>query len=168
VCPIHSEYGYTFYGGEPLLGIESILNLYVKFKSVKFIAEYDIITNGYLLNDENIEKLSKLPITTFQITIDDDEYIHNKCLNDVGIKEKCLFNINSSGEYNQKVEARYFMQAWPFLDEECKYCFLLFSCFGGCPFDRLNGNKTCLLTKYKFDEYIEMYYDKLNSEAAVC
>lgn len=289
----------TFFGGEPLLGIESIIKFHKELKKTEIELEYEMITNGYLLNQENIEILDSLPISLYQITIDGFEEEHNKrrphlkygdsyskiinnlyildsyyknknkrpivhirvnidktnkdvyhklyyeiikmfqnlcipyasfvhdknssvkninimskeekvkfildnynnygifdyslnldskfklnyciadsvnslvidsngntykCLHDIGNKEKILFNINSEGNYNELLESRYMLKASPFFDNSCKKCFLLFSCFGGCPFERLNNNKTCLLTKYSPKKFFEMYYERICSD----
>ena len=287
------------FGGEPLLGIESIIKFHKELKDTKIEFEYEMVTNGYLSNQENIEILDTLPVNLYQITIDGFEEVHNKrrphvkyndsylriinnlhllktyyknknrrpvvhirvnidktnkevyhklyyeiiklfqnlcipyasfvhdkkpsirntnimskeekvkfildnynnygifdyllnldskfkfnycmadlanslvvdskgntykCLHDIGNKEKILFNINSAGNYNELIESQYMVKASPFFDDTCKKCFLLFSCFGGCPFERLNNNKGCLLTKYNPEGFFEMYYKKICSD----
>ena len=285
----------NLFGGEPLLGINSIIEFHNQIRKLKIKINYDIITNGYLLNLNNIKILDKLPITTYQVSIDGFEEMHNKkrphlknrdsfekiidnlktftnfyknktnkpkmkirvnidtlnnniypelhkyikatfpdyfvpyssftretdkylctlnmnekiefitnnyhknniyeysdletkfkfnycsadlsssyvidskgnaykCLNDIGKKEKILFNFNTYDTYNENIEADYLIKTLPFFDNDCKKCFLLFSCFGGCPYLRLTKKKECMLTKYQPNELLEMYYEKINTE----
>ena len=74
--------GISWYGGEPLLGLEIIESLSERFKKVceEKKAKYSagIVTNGYLLNTETLDKLLKCNITYGQVTIDGPEEIHNK------------------------------------------------------------------------------------------
>lgn len=67
-----------FYGGEPLLNAEGIFNLSLQLSLMKDIQiKYQIITNGYLLNKKNIERLSVFKDMLYQITIDGTEKTHN-------------------------------------------------------------------------------------------
>lgn len=78
----------TWYGGEPLLGIDVIENLsnklieYTKEKKINYNAS--IITNGYLLTQEIVNKLINNKIQNIQVTLDGLENNHNKtrCLKD--------------------------------------------------------------------------------------
>ncbi len=72
----------TWYGGEPLIAKDVLFSM-----SQKMIEECDkwnvkytssIITNGYLINQEIIEKFRKSRITMFQITLDGPPYVHNQ------------------------------------------------------------------------------------------
>jgi uncharacterized protein len=80
--PEGTEFGVSWYGGEPLLGLEVIESLTERFKKVceekkaKYAA--GIITNGYLLTPETLDKLLKLNIAFAQVTIDGPEEIHNE------------------------------------------------------------------------------------------
>ena len=73
-----------WYGGEPLLKFENMVEItnriknipFIKKKSVKIVA--DLTTNGYLLSKKVIKQLDKLNIQTIQITIDGLEETHNK------------------------------------------------------------------------------------------
>lgn len=71
----------TWYGGEPLLDMESITSLTNAFleicenKSIQYSAS--IITNGYLLSGEIAKSLVKCKIDQVQITLDGDEDTHN-------------------------------------------------------------------------------------------
>ena len=72
----------SWYGGEPLLAKNIIWELSNKFITYteRFGANYSaqIITNGYLLDDETIKNFLKYKITNAQITIDGPSDIHNK------------------------------------------------------------------------------------------
>lgn len=68
----------TWYGGEPLLAfdrIESITNK-IKKLNIRFMA--DIITNGYYLDENVINKLEELHVRTIHITLDGFSEMHNK------------------------------------------------------------------------------------------
>ncbi|PFR32459.1 radical SAM/SPASM domain-containing protein [Bacillus cereus] len=70
-----------WFGGEPLLAINSIDELSTHFISLcdKYEVNYSagITTNGYLLNNKNIDILLKNKVTNFQITLDGDEETHD-------------------------------------------------------------------------------------------
>jgi len=71
----------SWYGGEPLLCIDIIESLTESFKKIceEKKARYSagIITNGFLLTPDTLNKLLKLNISFAQITIDGPEEIHN-------------------------------------------------------------------------------------------
>lgn len=71
----------TWYGGEPLLAKNIIWKLSDKFITYteKFDVKYtaQIVTNGYLLDDETIRNFVKYKISNAQITIDGPADIHN-------------------------------------------------------------------------------------------
>ena len=72
----------TWFGGEPLLAVDVIENLSKRIievtnqENVKYYA--NIITNGYLLTQEIVDKLSNVKINSYQITLDGIGDIHNK------------------------------------------------------------------------------------------
>lgn len=72
----------SWFGGEPLLGIDAIVNISKKVQEIckrakkQFYAS--ITTNGYLLTPTNIEKLVKCDVTSYVITLDGIEETHNK------------------------------------------------------------------------------------------
>lgn len=72
----------NWYGGEPLLKIDTIRELSLFFIDIckKNNCKYsaDIVSNGWLVDDELAKELSELHIKGFQITIDGTENIHNK------------------------------------------------------------------------------------------
>lgn len=71
----------TWYGGEPLVAKDIIFDLSEKI--IKICKEYDapyssyIVTNGYLITDEIIEKFKEYQISGAQVTIDGPPDIHN-------------------------------------------------------------------------------------------
>ncbi len=69
----------TWYGGEPLLAVNTIKQIQLKLKEEKVkILSQDMITNGYLLNSHNRAFIIKSDIKFLQITLDGDEQIHNQ------------------------------------------------------------------------------------------
>lgn len=71
----------AWFGGEPLVAIDVIENLSRHFieicKQHRIPYTSNITTNGYLLNHDNMKKLLKCHITSFQITVDGLEKTHN-------------------------------------------------------------------------------------------
>ncbi len=70
-----------WYGGEPLLGLDVIDDLTGSFldlaEEYKFEYAASMISNGYLLNKDNVDKLRKLKVSTIQITLDGPARYHN-------------------------------------------------------------------------------------------
>lgn len=71
-----------WYGGEPLLEIDTIQKLSETF--MKLTKEHNIpyeagmVSNGYLLNQENVKQLSAWKVKKIQITLDGPPKYHNK------------------------------------------------------------------------------------------
>jgi uncharacterized protein len=72
----------NWYGGEPLLAMdiieditESMLDLAEEYK---FVYTSSMISNGYLLNQETVDKLKDLKVSMVQITLDGPSRIHNQ------------------------------------------------------------------------------------------
>nr|MBN2276415.1 radical SAM protein [candidate division Zixibacteria bacterium] len=72
----------AWYGGEPLLALniieditESVLDLAREYK-VRYASS--MITNGYLLTPENVDKLVKLRVSSLQITLDGPRRVHDE------------------------------------------------------------------------------------------
>jgi uncharacterized protein len=74
--------GVTWYGGEPLLAPQVIENLSREFIRIcdERNANYSagIITNGYLLDEDNMELLRRCEVGFAQVTIDGPREIHDK------------------------------------------------------------------------------------------
>lgn len=69
----------TWYGGEPLLVPEVIEYLYDKLLELNIpIFEHGMISNGFLINNKNLELLKKLNLDYIQITFDGLQETHNK------------------------------------------------------------------------------------------
>lgn len=72
----------TWYGGEPLLAKDIIFDLSQRLKKIcdKNGVKYDayMISNGYLLNEDTIEKMLDNDIKGCQITMDGPPEVHNK------------------------------------------------------------------------------------------
>ncbi|WP_234414296.1 radical SAM/SPASM domain-containing protein [Paenibacillus sp. CAA11] len=77
-----STLGITWYGGEPLIGMDTIRYLSKEFMSIceEHNIEYNagIITNGYLLTPKIAEELKNYKVNFAQITIDGPEHIHDQ------------------------------------------------------------------------------------------
>lgn len=88
--PEKSAFTVTWYGGEPLLATAVIDRLTKEFiricdsKQSKYHA--GIITNGYLLNKENLDFLVRSQVTFAQVTVDGPEEVHDRrrCLKSGG------------------------------------------------------------------------------------
>jgi len=68
----------AWYGGEPLLAFDTICNLTEQFRNLGIIyKKAGLVTNGYLLDDEKINKLDDLMIESIQITLDGPREVHD-------------------------------------------------------------------------------------------
>lgn len=68
----------TWYGGEPLMAMSKIKSILDEIgKSDITIIDQGMITNGYLLTNENQQFIIDNNITFVQITLDGDEHTHN-------------------------------------------------------------------------------------------
>jgi uncharacterized protein len=68
-----------WYGGEPTLAFGVIETLTAKF--IELFPDYadaGMVTNGYLLDRDKIDRLNDLKITSVQITLDGSEATHNR------------------------------------------------------------------------------------------
>jgi uncharacterized protein len=70
----------TWFGGEPLLAVPVIKEIYEKLKEVKNSVTIfqNIITNGYLLTDDNLKILEMCEINNIQLSMDGIFEHHNK------------------------------------------------------------------------------------------
>jgi uncharacterized protein len=70
----------TWYGGEPLLGFESIKRLLEEFKKITHakLVSHTMTTNGYLLDEAKSIFFKDFPLNTIQITIDGTKEHHDK------------------------------------------------------------------------------------------
>ena len=82
-----------------------------------------------------------------------------KCWNDIGNNDKIIFKLNKPKQKNILQEAKYYTQTEPLYDKKCIKCFLLFSCYGGCPQKNADTKKRdCDLAKYKPAKFLEALY----------
>lgn len=87
-----------------------------------------------------------------------------KCWNDIGNNKKIIFNINSPRNKNNFLESMYYIFSDPIYDKKCSKCFLLLSCFGGCPQIKADTKKrACELAKHKPKEFLETLYLRRNA-----
>jgi uncharacterized protein len=113
--PRTREVAIDFYGGEPLLSIDTILYLSEKLKEagekLGFKYWFRLVTNGTLLTANIVERLMAVGLTGARITLDGPERLHNLARPFAGgrgsfsriianIKEVCeLINIQIGGNY---------------------------------------------------------------------
>jgi len=108
----------NWFGGEPLLGYDTIVNLQQRF--IRICKDNDIpysshiTTNGYLINELRAKELVQLGIYSYQITIDGSPEFHNKTRvlkNGDGTFDKILKNVillaEASEEVNIKLRVNY-------------------------------------------------------------
>jgi len=74
----NTNIGITWYGGEPLMAFETIERISTSLNKQQVPYNASMLSNGYLLNSEIINKLEKFNINFLQITIDGDCKTHNK------------------------------------------------------------------------------------------
>lgn len=72
-----SEFSVTYLGGEPLLYIKDILDFHRCLTKFMPVNGSFLVTNGVLINEENIKYLKIIDCYTTQITIDGAEDVHN-------------------------------------------------------------------------------------------
>jgi uncharacterized protein len=105
--------GITWYGGEPLLAIKQITKILegLRAKNIN-ITDNSIITNGYLLNEENFNILKDNNVKFIQITLDgSNSETHNKrrsCIDGSGSWDKILENLDNilNADYEFQVSIR--------------------------------------------------------------
>ncbi len=82
MLPQGTSLGVTWYGGEPLLGLQIIESLTkglrgaCEEKKARYLA--GIVTNGYLLTPEVVRRLVELGVSFAQVTVDGPEEVHDK------------------------------------------------------------------------------------------
>ena len=82
LIPGHKVMQLQWFGGEPLISAEVVLELTEFVRNVceahKVVLLSNITTNGYLLNNELIGRLLNVGIRNYQITVDGPPEVHNK------------------------------------------------------------------------------------------
>ncbi|MDR0829357.1 MAG: radical SAM protein [Prevotellaceae bacterium] len=90
-----------------------------------------------------------------------------KCWNDVGYKNRIVGNLLQPENVNQSLLTRYYVAGDPFDNHECRKCFHLPVCGGGCPFVRIESEYSgqepdiCDYRKGHLKEFLEFHYDYL-------
>lgn len=73
------DFSVTWFGGEPLMAIEQIEQLYDKLVSCyKKPTKSDVITTGFHINEKVIDVFKRIEISQIQITLDGLKETHNK------------------------------------------------------------------------------------------
>lgn len=108
-----------YFGGEPMLNMKFIEDFSKKLNENKINYHAGITTNGILLSKQNLEKLYKSGIKSFQITIDGSRNLHNKlripnskkinsyesvCNALINIQQSCYTDINCVVRINSNEE----------------------------------------------------------------
>jgi uncharacterized protein len=89
----------SWFGGEPLLYFDRVIDPIMNFASNRFIErninfDTDFTTNGYLIREKMIEKFHSYNISNFQITLDGNREQH----------DKVRYVSKSRGSYDEIVE----------------------------------------------------------------
>lgn len=90
--------------------------------------------------------------------IDAEGYLY-KCWQDIGIRHKSCGNVKKTSQDYSHLYYEY-MTYDATNDEKCKTCKMLPVCMGGCPFDRVRGNKHCSRYKYLLEYIVRDMVDK--------
>lgn len=82
------DYHITWFGGEPLMAIEAIEQLYNKLEhGYKKPYHSEMITTGYSIDDHTISVLKRINCTELQITLDGLPETHNKIKRNIAIRD---------------------------------------------------------------------------------
>ncbi|MEW5925045.1 MAG: radical SAM protein [Candidatus Zixiibacteriota bacterium] len=100
-----------WYGGEPLLAMDIMEKItkaiFLMKEKAGFRYMSSIITNGYLLTPENVDRLLEMKIKTAQVTLDGPARLHNKkrpLKNGKPSYDRILENVkNASGRINVSI-----------------------------------------------------------------
>ena len=123
----------SWFGGEPLLQMEIIDRLSTEFISIcsRLKRSYmaTITTNGYLLTKNVFERLLKLKVVHFQITMDGTKETHDRqrpLLNGSGTFDKVFDNLQniknycSHSLYNISLRTNFTKSLFPYIDDYFK------------------------------------------------
>ncbi|MCL5261053.1 MAG: SPASM domain-containing protein, partial [Gammaproteobacteria bacterium] len=81
VSGVKDEIRVKWFGGEPLLAKEIIVDLSLRLQNLaaQYHVNYNavLVTNGYLLDQLSAQDISQLELKTIQITLDGPERVHN-------------------------------------------------------------------------------------------
>ena len=90
----------------------------------------------------------------------DAEGFMYKCWEDIGIKERAVYNLSDKKCSNVLVESDYILKSQAMFDNTCKNCFMFISCQGGCPRQALDNKRTCHIFKNNIVQFLERHYEK--------
>lgn len=167
-----------FYGGEPLLNIDAFFSVYDELSTIDGIEiKYQLITNGYLLNKENIEKLSFFENMLYQITIDGTEETHNSRRPHKSNKDsyaKIIQNLDTLYEFYKdkrnkpSVHIRYnvdnenkedFHKVYQYFKEKYDGFFEVYSSPVEC-YDRMSKIERKLMNPKEYSDFVIEQYEK--------
>jgi uncharacterized protein len=74
----YEELELHYFGGEPILEVNRIKEIHSKLIEANIKIKSNVITNGVLLNEENVMALKENNISQYQITLDGPKEIHDK------------------------------------------------------------------------------------------
>ncbi len=90
-----------------------------------------------------------------------------KCWDDIGIKEKSIYDINTKAEMNFDTLDKYILKE-PMDDKECSECKILPICMGLCPSKRFdNQEHMCSHYKFSLDKYLMTFATKFYGRSKV-
>lgn len=130
----------SWYGGEPLLAIETIEKLTKKIKSV--------LPLGCKYKPSNYGVCGAISLNSFVIGPDGALY---KCWNDIGYSERSIGNLEKGIKLTNKFVE--WLSYDVVKDQECKDCSFFPVCYGGCAAYK---NKICSSVKWNAEEMLEL------------
>ena len=83
-----------------------------------------------------------------------------KCWEDIGIKNKAVYNLNYKKINNVLAESDYIIKSQSMFDKVCKNCFMFIGCQGGCPKHSLENKRICHVFKNDISQFLERHYEK--------
>ena len=129
---------------------------------------YQLLNSKYNLHSENFypRKCGTVHCQAQFIdhyVIDSDGYMY-KCYNDIGYKDKAIYSLKDGKKVNLKREADFIINQQVIFNQNCKSCFLMFSCQGGCPYEAIENKRKCPVLKENIKEYLEKTYEKVQKK----
>ena len=108
-----TSFGVCWYGGEPLLAVDTIKKLSERFiplcRTLNIPYDADIISNGYLMTEERAKMLSDLGVSFWQVTLDGPPEVHNErrpFVNGGATFSTILDNLTACYKYFDRVSVR--------------------------------------------------------------
>lgn len=167
-----------WFGGEPLYNIDAIDIICSELKKHNVSYTSEIISNGYLFNDENVSKaVSTWNTKSVQITLDGTEEIYNKCksfiyhdgrsafkvvtdnigrLLNADILVKVRMNMDSHNESDLYNLTDYLLNRFGKYKKFFAYVHLLFEDSGKVQMERNDMERHMMIQKFfKFEDYLK-------------